>query len=238
MKVFQNDIQVTSFEDNGLFKKPVHPKDILEKENIADENAFSRKSKSNSPITSTPSIEDKNKSPICDHTCAETVKTLESKILNLSKTAEEMESLLKQKEEDIHQRDIEIERCLRVSEARKLMLLNREKELIDLRTLNRDLQDAAIDNLISLEEQLEKTKVHSKAAEKEEYEVGHRDETKRMIYISRGEWMGYDTFKMCTDNVKTYAQVAKNLAVAIFGYEVLHKATITGKNSNHKIFKY
>ncbi|XP_033221188.1 uncharacterized protein LOC117175589 [Belonocnema kinseyi] len=186
--------KVTSFEDNGLSKKPVHPKDILEKENIADENVFSRKSKSKSPNTSTPSIEDKKKSTICDHTCAETVKTLESKIWNLSKTVKEMESLLKQKEEDMRQRDIEVECCLQVSEARKLMILKREKELIDLRKLNRDLQDAAIYNLISLidtiQEQLEKAKVHSKVAEKKEYEVGHRNETKRMIYISRGEWMG------------------------------------------------
>ena len=50
--------------------------------------------------------------------------------------------------------------------------------------------------------------------------------------MSRGEWIAYDTFRMCTDNVKTYPQVAKNLALAIFGFEVLQKGTVTVKSSN------
>ena len=37
---------------------------------------------------------------------------------------------------------------------------------------------------------------------------------------------------MCTDNVKTYPQVAKNLALAIFGFEVLQKGTMTAKHNN------
>ena len=46
--------------------------------------------------------------------------------------------------------------------------------------------------------------------------------------------MGYDSFKNSVDQVKMYAQAAKNLAVAIFGYQTLHAATLTGKSSNRK----
>lgn len=52
------------------------------------------------------------------------------------------------------------------------------------------------------------------------------------IYIGREHWIGYDNFKVSTDNVKTSAQVAKNLAVAIFGYSTLLNATLSGLGSN------
>lgn len=44
--------------------------------------------------------------------------------------------------------------------------------------------------------------------------------------------MGFDNFKFSTDNVKTTAQVAKNLAVALFGYTTLLNATLSGYGSN------
>ncbi|XP_033223198.1 uncharacterized protein LOC117176918 isoform X1 [Belonocnema kinseyi] len=44
--------------------------------------------------------------------------------------------------------------------------------------------------------------------------------------------MGYDNFTCSVDHVKTFSQIARNLAVAIFGYNTLKNATITGRGMN------
>ena len=55
-----------------------------------------------------------------------------------------------QKEEDILCKTNEIEECLRTSEARKLIILKKEKELNEIRLLNRELQEVTIGNFSTL----------------------------------------------------------------------------------------
>ncbi|XP_051169447.1 uncharacterized protein LOC127286861 isoform X1 [Leptopilina boulardi] len=133
---------------------------------------------------------------------------------NLNEVITSLKSEVQQLEEKLVEAESYSERIMKLNEKWQALSMNKYAAIHDM-----------FDQIINHQDF---------RSEEIQLQPGYITEDRSFIHMGRGEWISYATYLLSMNGVtyKSRKTFPRNLCVAVFGYDLLRKCTVTGEGSN------